>query len=792
LKYTSLTSLDSSVNLLGNLKKIDLSHSFIRNIDKNVYSGNLVFLNLSHTFMNPWEIEQIAASFPNLTQLDLSEANLRFLPNKMGNFNQLTYLNLSNNKLTHIPHELENFQNLIQLDLSNNTIQHPSTALGFLWKLEKLNISGNPKLDLNRTLTSISENKTLKELSIDGNSLSKTSSKLLSLLPITYLKINELNGGNSVYLKNIPTLRKLEINLFSGKNLENLSSKFTQIKHIVINNSILSEEILTSLNVDSLTLIGIDNINSGLFKFIKKINVLDLSQCFISKDELAQLKIKLPKTKIVSSNYAEYDYKTTNGKPGIASIPTKRILHNSSTPTIIQEKNATIEIPENAFLTKEGTIYNGNVAIDLKVYEDVIELALDGAPMSYYTNGNTELFGSNGMLYFNATTENGEQLQPNPSAIIDVEMRNNIPQSLGAMYRFDEEQQNWVELPNQATVSNGGIDVQRIVDSVNAIDASKLVQIVNNDRKYSLKIKAGRYDLPVLEFDSQFSELKNSKTQRVMYYNRFNETGKEICNHSWVIDTLIDKGTFTYLKQLQKDTRTRKKDLKNKYKPFFPKIIWNLSITQDYTSDNYRLKFKTRDSVISLPIALSSVSNDKTQRQHLAFQKKLKRAEKEDLKHKSSFDKFYENNVDKLAATIRKQIIQNTIENMKRNVGNTEIIRFGLTGFGLINCDIITRIPPEDYLVIGNELKDQYGNTLQAPEMVKVIMKAQNTYFPVGRNRVPLYNSSVIIALLNENKLGIFPNNSTSRQINTVRTFDIENLSSQEISQLILEQNEQN
>lgn len=788
LKNQLQLKIDTNFSVFSQLEKLNLSHSLIQKLEINNPMPTVLEVNLSHSYFNPWNLESLGINFPNLSILDLSHSSLGYLPDGLIKFAKLTELNLSTNKLISIPDEIQYLQQLKSLDLSNNSIQIETAILGYLWKLERLDIQSNPKLNLSALFISLSSNRSLQHLSFDATNLNSSNTAEMKNLPIKSAAINLLDEKSVKFLTNIPALTTLQLTNANNLELAKIAITFKSLSTLKLDPCNLTDKTFQNLTIDTLVLTDFSGIQPDFFKNTRRIAVLDLSSSSISAEDVDKLRSILPKTEIITRKQELIDSEVSFSRitVGNEKIPfvEKRIQSNEE--TVIHEKNAQISIPKSAFLTQSGEIYNGEVKIDLKVYSDAVELALDNAPMLYKTEGNTELFGSNAMLYFNATTETGEQLSPNPGAEINVRMKNNIPNTLGAMYEFDTLQNNWVQQPEQASVVNVTNNLARFIDSINQLNLFDLVETVCNDRRYALKVKTSKYDQTVLDFNSTFQ--KKNNTSRCIYYNRNFHLGKEICDQTWVIDTIVSPEMKENLLRIKKETKQKK--ISWQTSSFIPKLIWKISLDEQYEKDHYRITFNFKDSIVSLPIALKGENNQQIQRKHARFTKSLQKAKKLDAKNKKKAEDYRERNKEKLVIQVRNELINRFIADSIRLATPPlvlkygELAEFGLPRFGLINIDIISKIEPIDFIALDKSFRDQNDVEFKTTSDLKIILIDNNTYFSAPINNVPFYSNSYGISVLNKSTIGVYKFNSINQFKSDVQliTIKINDLSPEEIA----------
>lgn len=118
----------------------------------------------------------------SITELDLSNANLRGLPAEIGLFDQLQVLNLSQNKIASLPPEIGTLINLEELNLDDNYLDQLPPEIGKLQNLHYLYLNLNCLTELPPEIGDLTE---LSLLMLQGNSD-------LSQLPKEMIKIKEL------------------------------------------------------------------------------------------------------------------------------------------------------------------------------------------------------------------------------------------------------------------------------------------------------------------------------------------------------------------------------------------------------------------------------------------------------------------------------------------------------------------------------------------------------------------------------------------------------------------------
>lgn len=117
---------------LQNVKWLSLSNNDLHTLNPDIFEHfpQLEILSLCH---NPFKVidtnsETAISNIPQLTVLDLSNAELRDLPEFIFNApHKLRTLNLTGNLFGKLPEALRHAQNLIELNIDDNPIEHLGT-----------------------------------------------------------------------------------------------------------------------------------------------------------------------------------------------------------------------------------------------------------------------------------------------------------------------------------------------------------------------------------------------------------------------------------------------------------------------------------------------------------------------------------------------------------------------------------------------------------------------------------------------------------------------------------------
>lgn len=174
LSDNPLVKLDESLNRLVNLKKLDLSKTFVKLVPDMFSTQNkLEYLNLESVWGNEWEKmdknvfrglinlkslrlesnhitylnHDLFANMPKLARLDLEGNCLKLESNTFIYLQELKYLNLSHNNLKSLPNEVfSSLGCLEELELAYNYLIFDKNTFDGLENLRKLNLYKNTTL----------------------------------------------------------------------------------------------------------------------------------------------------------------------------------------------------------------------------------------------------------------------------------------------------------------------------------------------------------------------------------------------------------------------------------------------------------------------------------------------------------------------------------------------------------------------------------------------------------------------------------------------------------------------
>jgi hypothetical protein len=125
-------------------------------------------------------------------------------------------------------------------------------------------------------------------------------------------------------------------------------------------------------------------------------------------------------------------------------IPQQVEMIDPSKATDLMSPYGKIEIPENAFLDKDGNIVKGKVKFGVRYTMDPIATMIAGVPMET-AEGSGDYLESAGMMEITAETKKGEPLYVNPDSKIKVTLNTAFPGEDYNIYSLDTANRQWSE-----------------------------------------------------------------------------------------------------------------------------------------------------------------------------------------------------------------------------------------------------------------------------------------------------------------------------------------------------------
>ena len=815
LSGQGLTKLPDSLYKFTNLVSLNLSDNQITDLDfgKGTWSY-LETLNLNfNPGVNAISISGIAKSLPSLKELHLRKCSMFLLSPEIGTLKNLEFLDVSNNKLRSLPNELENCK-LKTVRAHNNDLDNAFWVME-LWRLKKLDVSGNEKLNLD----ALGHALLFKDLDrlVVAPSEENPLVKIFNTVSVNTLVVK--GGTENDLSKSIPSNDKIRSLVFQGSSIANglkfysWLNSFETLESIEFINVELPSGVSKVKNAKNVTFdlcqltqpIELNNFNQNVN--VRTVNMMGASQRGSAK----------PNNLVDGTPLGISQVMINNNVPEIIAATSFEETIDAQEERVIQLQNTAYAIPKNAFRTKSGEVYEGEVTLEIREYNDAITNALAGAPMVFREGTTNQVFSSSGMFEFNAFDENGEKLEPNPENVIEVEMIDLQPGEKTRLYAFDETDSNWVDIGEAEPVGDANLR-QRILDSLNKIPDEFYYTINTVSPDFTMDVDRSRYD----PYEFSFTQVREGFIPEK--YNIGKDRSKDFVetfdDQSWltekrrilVVDTVLTGEMAKVFKGLQKDGRKRaryyRRNAEESKELPVPGTMRDLKLTPNYEGDNYILTFKYKADLIRIPVTFKDKGNNiqkiqrKEKERFIAYDKvkgSAKRAadkfkkESED-KIKEGAQKLREAEADYLSSPeykeIRKRERELKVLLKQQEEARKQSYRMGLSRFGKINCDYFTRVRPTGYIQSTSEATDQHGDTIRVPSGIRNVILEDNVYTVSESNSIPeLENKrSILFFALGAAKIAIIVgweklSNGMSRP--KIETHNIEDKSPDEVRRIL-------
>lgn len=797
--------------------------------------SQLIYLDLSgndiQTFPEDWEFNPIlseinlrnniglmSSSFfefaKNMIQLEivnLENCNMYQVSSRISLIKSVRELIISGNKLKTIPQELEMLPKLEKLILSNNEIEDIPYTLSNLWELKYLDISKNESMKLSGIMNSISTldqlHTLLLSIQTDSCNLSKyfreISPKRVEFINSSFVRIPSPLFQN-------PNIKELRFNNCSFGNSTEQNNDLKKMSNLSLLEffNCSSLPLLKELkNIDELFIYNSDGLATKDLIGLKTLNKLNLSGQQVTNEERKELMTSLPQTEITFAPQI-VDLSIPPNKKSLSSSMSNNYSVNSNQGKTIQLQYSHFTIPEEAFVTSAGEVYDGDVSIAIKEYSDPISMFLEGIPMIFDNLGTTEIFGSNAMIDFRASDSVGNELFPNEIQPITVELIDRQPENRGELFYLNDTTRAWERAPenNLITFNNATINLKHKIDSIMAIPDHQLVSIQSIPVILRLRSKTKRLDPSELEFDIYVNNdlIRNGykqKYNRVYFETNFDQ--QFISRHTWKLDTIMTPDLKNKLSEIRRNQRLPRKKEKKKRKRtnyiYSSRSLKNLSIVPDFDKDHFVLSFDYKNEKVQLPVYLNNSTTNKKmiddqhkfyiqylkkQAQEERYRTRINAAKAASLKHYAEISRL--SRIRSISYSRLPDSVRNSYNSMPTTSESLiDRAEFGLTRFGTVNIDYFFKNPPDYFVAMEESLINTDKDSIHRPNEVSLILPSTNTYINAPAQYIPYYTKQKMLVLFRSDEENIHVGKIVNNKW-VVHSFSINGLSSKSIKNKIL------
>jgi Leucine-rich repeat (LRR) protein len=663
-----------------------------------------------------------------LTELNVANCDMGFLPQEIGKLKSLKKLNISGNMLNNLPYSIIQLTKMEDLNASNNRIDDMSWQVYQWWGLKNLDVSDNPDLQTDKLLFSLSVCDGLDRLVISH----------LKTIPSEFknLRVKDLEIQNS----HITTFNRLE----NSVPIDRLSfvkctfqrpSKTAEIINDDVRPSFISfNEINQSdlvhflgINTDSVDIRNNNLTDISALAGIRQLKWIDARGNNINESSILKVKQSKPNVELL---VAEPVKPAIGINPPIEKFVKKPTLKsvNATDNNEVNLGRSSFKIEKNAFLDANGNPYKGAVQLAYTEYFSPTEVFLSGITMTSDSAGENLGFSSAGMFSLTASDAAGNELTLDPNKPIDVEMMSSDPSSAMNLYVLND---------SGAWDFQGKDEIKKPFELDQAkIDAAADSAFLNYTRR-NIVITQNRYlpsvrgDGDTRSFTIQFDELKTDPYAKSVQVDlaqcrvkRPTYAASRLARTRLVYDGPTDsvkyyKDWFRGVRRLANKKYSKFRRTKNY--GWGINYITEMDLVLEKEADRMRLNFLFKDSAVSIPVVLeSSPANPKARVK--IFERFFKSFNREKRKDQLAINRRNR----KAIILVKREEIE--IRNMAREreanrqlmyASNTQLMNsitnvssikrgFQITGFGVWNCDQRQRMKqptplPRDFVADNGE-----------------------------------------------------------------------------------------
>ncbi|UKN03337.1 leucine-rich repeat domain-containing protein [Paracrocinitomix mangrovi] len=809
-KAIKVTSIEQIKGNSVSVTEIDLSNKGIVEFPNEILAcKNLQVLNLSNNgFVTiPWQVGKLA----NLKVLDLSEnqnisprsldalldsakfqlreVNLEncalfYLPEGVARHEKLERINASNNYISVLPYKMMHLTKLEEANFSNNKLRSISWLVSKWWSLKYLDVSGNKDLETEGLMLNISYLDKIDKLIISD----------LSMIPDAF----QYYMGTEVVIKNsmiseFPTsgkssrLKRITFdNCVFNKPLEVVEElNSTSLEKIAFRRTDpLFLRSFLNIDVDSIDIRGNELSSIDQITELENVKWVDVRGNNVSQKSIDHVLSIKPDLNLV---YSEPIQESKGIKPPIPGLEPKPQIATikAGVPQNLKMGKTIFDIPENAFVTSNGEVYDGEVKMSYTEYFDPVDIFLSGITMTTSFDDEPFMLSSGGMFKLEAETNDGEKLEVNPNQPINATLISQNGNQDMQVWQMDQEG-SW-----QATASTDN------VKKVFQLDQSKLDSIMLIDygdlQNVQVEYIADRF-VPYVKKGERFKDFEIGFTQlytfwddkskiidngdKLMVYNRTFHN-EYMSNMRFVYDGDSADHYHDFIENLgaycngQYSKLKSKKSKSRMYTKEGPHYITELKLSPDYENDNMDLTFKFKDSLVNIPVLFKTRTNSqsaihkeivsKFNRYQLSYKRYVREKRKNFFKIKPKLERLKKGMKERaLAAEVARQKRVFEIRQSDPRIVDLGSVKrsIEIRGFGLWNCDARTRmVAPTE---MASEFSSVAGGMIN-DEVEKIVLvdKSQNgvlTFDPDQENK-PYFDKNsknIIVVFFASAGIGVF------------------------------------
>lgn len=725
LSNQGLTVFPKEILNCYNLKKLDVSNNGLFHVPLELAQlSALEELNFSRNQgISMIDLDTIfaVASF-ELEKLNLSDCEAFMLPENLSNQLKLQELDISSNRIVDIPSSCMRLSQMKRVDFSDNRLRDFSWVLSYWWELKEIDLKNNPSLDTDRMIMVLSLFDYLDRLEVSH----------IGELPsqFQYMNVGKLVIHDSEILKFPRTdfsspIRHLELKNCHIKNVP----RFTEIVNASVKPNYLvldqmsKEQLIQmkSLELDSLALVDIQDVDLTHLIPSEDLKWVDIRLSDPIAGSMAHFSSKRPEVEILSSEPISSNKGVNPPIAKFAPRPEQRTIDGGRSQQLTMG-NSRFTIPEETFLTTNGTVYEGPVTLEYTEYMSPMDIMLSGINMTAKSGGENRMLSSGGMFTLLAKDDQGRDLSMNSEKAIDVQMTSSSNDPDMIVWELDEDGQ-WEAAGEDSIVEPFQVDQSKI-DAILEKDFAELLRVQTTyfEHRYVPKLKWIRrdqtFEITFEKYRTNFEGLHIDKKQKKVEVLNPDLSSDFLAQYSLIYNGDEAKELFQKYRKITKDSKKIYSRLRTKsrsfgqqllnvalYSPIGPNYFKRIRLLPDFEHDCYSLSFIYKNEKMSFPVHLASSKSDagrsikENERFYKEYSQRLKKAYRIRKKNKATIDRFFNLQGEKVRrAEVKKELaVQKAIwderQFMNANAGSASTSRiFEIRSFGTFNCDVLSRM----------------------------------------------------------------------------------------------------
>ncbi len=758
LSAQKFSKIPVEISYNSKLTKLDLSHNQISSFTTQLDScKELRALNLSYNSELHKNVSFETLPSKNLNRLSMEGCNLLTLPFGFGRLENLRYLDLSDNNLVVLNGDLRGLTKLEEVDLSRNNLLSIEAQISNWWNLRRIRLEENPDLDRERTLIALTYLDKLEYVSIDKVTKLPKAFRELSVRELEIINSPEIKfKGNLGRNQSIQAITLRNACKYKYTSCFEEIAKSMNLRKVKIDNNwgALPKEIKLLNSIDELDLRCNSIADFSPLYGLKSLRKLDIRGNRVTDAAINGLKKALPKCEI------EYDGKASlqtasNWEPLLDKREAERVVISPKNAQVLKFEGARIDVPANAFVNSRGELVQGDVEIEYTSYDNAAKILLSGASMAYDSAGVRYNLSSSGMFEIQGYAD-GEEVFIADGKELNVELSSRTGDTDYNLYSYDRTTGQWTLLgKDRVDTTANSMSAMNNTSTQNVLSRNDLMALINRlgDNRvlyHHFMPRVKRYRKRG-SFTIDIDELKLGRDKNIVKNNSLRYAKKFM----WVFEGQNAEAHYEYLKNVVwKESKAlwRSYNRLGRLNAYTPNMFSDFTLERSEDGNTYIMSFNYKDTSLSYTVyplireTSSKATADrylKTLDKYLAKQRFDKLDETRKLKRVEARDKVLlaeiragggEMSIEEMKAMRTQSMMFSANPNNRFAMNSTESNpfrrSFSIRGFGLFNCDRISRMIRPRALIANIFDKKDEKIAAQQIHVVSIGANSVYTYYP--------------------------------------------------------------